>query len=103
MLAITNAANVRLAKPFNVPKAMPMERCFVGVTRICSATRIAEKSPTPVHNSQLCCGSIHAKATSAATLTQWSAILIYNDVATETFDGMECRPRLRSNSASCKA
>ena len=102
MLAITNAANVRLAKPFNVPKAIPIERCFFGVTRICSATNIAVKSTTPHHNTQLC-GRRSAKATNATTLTQWRAILIYQDVATEKVEGIECRPRLRSNSASCKA
>lgn len=102
MLAMTNAANVRLAKPFNVPKAMPIERCFFGVTNTCSATNIALKSATPDHNTQLC-GRRSANATSDVTLTQWSAILIYKDVATEKVEGMECRPRLRSNSASCKA
>ena len=99
---MTNAANVRLAKPFSVPKAMPIERCFVGVTRMCSAHKIALKSATPHHKIQLC-GRSNAKPTSDATLTQWSAILIYNDVATENVEGIECKPRLRSNSASCKA
>ena len=66
---MTNAAKVRLAKPFKVPKAMPIERCFFGVTRMCSATNIAVKSATPVHNTQLC-GRSRANATSDATLTQ---------------------------------
>ena len=99
MSAITNAANVKLAKPLSVPKAMPIERCFFGVTSMCSATKIAVNKPTPHHNNQLC-GRYCAKSTNAATLRQCRAILIYKDVATEKVDGMECRPRLRSNSAS---
>ena len=99
---MANIANVRLAKPFKVPKAMPIERCFVGVTRICSATNIAVKSATPDHNTQLC-GRSSANATNAATLTQWRAILIYKDVATEKVEGIEWRPLSRSNLASCKA
>lgn len=66
---MTNAAKVRLAKPFKVPNAIPIERCFFGVTRMCSATNIAVKSATPVHNTQLC-GRSRANATSDATLTQ---------------------------------
>ena len=70
-----NAANVRLAKPFNVPKAMPMERCFFGVTNTCSATKIAENSPTPHHSSHDC-GRARAKATNATTLTMCRAMLM---------------------------
>ena len=50
---MTNAAKVRLAKPFKVPKAMPIECCFFGVTRMCSATKIALNNVTPDHNTQL--------------------------------------------------
>ena len=75
MLAITNTAKVKLAKPFKVPKAMPIERCFVGVTSICSAVKIALKRATPHHKSQLC-GKNIANASNAATLTQCSAMLI---------------------------
>ena len=102
MLAMTNTANVRLANPLRVPKAMPIERCFLGVTSICSATKIAENRPTPHHKSQLC-GRYIANPSNAATLTQCKAMLIYSDVATENREGIECKPLLRSKSASCNA
>ena len=54
IVAITNTARVRLARPLRVPKAIPIERWWVGVTRICSATSIAVKSVTPHHNSHDC-------------------------------------------------
>ena len=85
-----------------MPKAIPIERCFFGVTTICSATKIEVNRTTPHHNNQLC-GKWSAKSTNAATLMQCSAILMYKDVATEKCEGIECKPRLRSKSASCKA
>ena len=75
MLAMTNRANVRLANPLSVPNAMPIERCFLGVTSICSATRIAEKSATPHHKSHSC-GRYIEKPINAAMLTQCNAMLM---------------------------
>ena len=88
MLAMTNIANIRLAKPFSVPKAIAIDRCLFGVTRICSATKIVVKIATPHHNTQLC-GRRSANATSVIILTQWRAILMYKEVATEKVEGME--------------
>ena len=102
MLAITNVAKVRLANPFRVPNAIPIERCFFGVTKICSATNISEKRATPHHNTQLC-GNCIAKRNKATKLTQCNAMLIYSDVAIEKVEGIECKPLVRSNSASCNA
>ena len=102
MLAMSATASETLAMAFRLPKAMPMLRCLVGVTRMCSIVRINAKSETPSHNSHVW-GCEVAKMSSVATLAACSSALIMSDVRAEKRDGMECSPRLRSKSASCKA
>ena len=88
-----------LAMALSVPKAIPILRCFVGVTKKCSRAKIAAKSAQPKHKSHVQ-GCESANHTNRPTLTRCSKALITNDVVAEKCEGMECRPRLRSNSAS---
>lgn len=44
-----NIANITLATPFVVPKAMPILRCFVGVTRRCCIISSAMNIAIPIH------------------------------------------------------
>ena len=72
---MTHIARVVLANPFNVPKAMPIERWRVGVTRMCSSMMQQQNSATPTHSSQFC-GQKRAKPISEAILTTCSAMLM---------------------------
>ena len=49
-----HAASVMLAMAFRLANAMPMLRCLVGVTRMCSKRSIAAKSAHPVHSNHDC-------------------------------------------------